>query len=116
VLRLGLHQTWTFARGDWFTQPPSESLSDKREATGYSRAVRVRNFAHKDLRKLYEDGIAKGVPPDSAGKLRKMFAFLDDMQAAGELKTLPILKAHILPGDRKGTWSLTVTGKTRLDE
>ena len=58
--------------------------------------------------------MAKGVPPDSADKLRKMFAFLDDMQDTEELKTLPVWKAHILTGDRKGTWSLTVTRNRRL--
>ena len=76
--------------------------------------MRIRTFAHKGVRKLYEDDIARGVPPDSADKLRKMLAFLDDMQNAEELRSLPAWRAHILPGDRKGTWSLSVTGNRRL--
>jgi proteic killer suppression protein len=76
--------------------------------------VRIRNFAHKGLKKLYAEDVAKGVPPDTADKLRKMFAFLDDMQAAEELQSLPVWKAHILTGDRKGTWSLSVTRNRRL--
>jgi toxin HigB-1 len=76
--------------------------------------VRIRNFAHKGLRKLYEDDVAKGVPADSADKLRKMFAFLDEMGDVEELRSLPAWKAHTLSGDRKGTWSLVVTRNRRL--
>jgi hypothetical protein len=46
---------------------------------------------------------AKGVPPDTVDKLRKMFGFLDPMQEAGELRALTNWKAHTLTGDRKGT-------------
>ena len=76
--------------------------------------MRIRNFTHKGLKKLYAEDVAKGVPPDTANKLRKMFAFLDDMQDAEELQSLPAWKAHILTGDRKGTWSLSVTRNRRL--
>ena len=47
-------------------------------------------------------------------KLRKMLAFLDAMANPEELRTLPLWKAHILTGDRKGTWSLHVTRNRRL--
>lgn len=47
-------------------------------------------------------------------KLRKMLAFLDAMQNPEELRALPLWKAHILTGDRKGTWSLHVTRNRRL--
>jgi proteic killer suppression protein len=76
--------------------------------------VRIRNFAHKGLRTLYADNSAKGVPPDSAHKLRKMLAFLDAMQDPEELRALTAWKPHTLTGDRKGTWSLTVTRNRRL--
>jgi proteic killer suppression protein len=76
--------------------------------------VRIRNFAHKGLQKLYADDVTKGVPADSADKLRKMFAFLDEMQDVEELRSLPAWKAHTLVGDRKGTWSLSVTRNRRL--
>lgn len=76
--------------------------------------MRIRNFAHKGLKKLYTEDSAKGVPPDSAQKLRKMFAFLDDMAEPEELRALPSWRAHTLTGDRKGTWSLHVTANRRL--
>ena len=56
----------------------------------------------------------KGVSPDTADKLRKMLAFLDDMGEPEELRALPSWKAHTLTGDRKGTWSLSVTRNRRL--
>jgi toxin HigB-1 len=76
--------------------------------------VRIRNFAHKGLRKLYEEDSAKGVPPDTIDKLRKMLAFLDDMQDVEELQSLPVWRAHLLTGDRRGTWSLSLTRNRRL--
>jgi proteic killer suppression protein len=76
--------------------------------------VRIRSFSHKGLKRLYVEDDAKGVAPDTADKLRKMLAFLDDMQDPEELRALPVWKAHTLTGDRKGTWSLSVTGNRRL--
>ena len=48
--------------------------------------VKLRNFVHKGLKKLYAEDVAKGVPPDTVDKLRKMLAFLDDMQDPEELR------------------------------
>lgn len=76
--------------------------------------MRIRNFAHKGLKKLYADDATKGVPPDTVDKLRKIFAFLDDMDDPEELRALPLWKVHTLMGDRRGTWSLSVTANRRL--
>ena len=76
--------------------------------------MRILSIAHKGLRRLYEDGSPKSVRADAVDKLRKMLAFLDAMQDPEELRTLPTWKAHVLTGDRKGTWSLHVTRNWRL--
>ncbi len=76
--------------------------------------VKIRNFAHKGLKRLYAGDSAKAVPPDTVDKLRKMLAYLDDMEDPEELRLLPTWKAHQLTGDRKGTWSLSVTRNRRL--
>ena len=47
-------------------------------------------------------------------KLRKMFAYLDDMNDPEELQALTVWRVHTLTGDRKGTWSLSVTRNRRL--
>jgi hypothetical protein len=46
--------------------------------------MKIRSFSHKGPKRLYEDNSAKGVPPDTVDKVRKMFAFLDAMQEADE--------------------------------
>jgi proteic killer suppression protein len=77
-------------------------------------AVHIRSFVHKGLKRLYQDDSVKGVPPDTVDKLRKMLVFLDDMEDPEELRALTAWKVHTLTGDRKGTWSLSVTRNRRL--
>ena len=76
--------------------------------------MRIRNFAHKGVQRLYTDDSARGVPPETADKLRKMLAYLDNMEDPEELRALAAWKVHTLTGDRKGTWSLSVTRNRRL--
>jgi toxin HigB-1 len=76
--------------------------------------VKIRNFAHKGLKKLYSEESVRDVPPDMVDKLRKMLAYLDDVGDAEELRALTAWKVHTLTGDRKGTWSLSVTRNWRL--
>lgn len=76
--------------------------------------MRIRSFAHKGLKRFYEQDIAKGIPADSADKLRQILTFLDEMQDPDELHALPLWKPHLQKGDRAGTWSLAVTRNRRL--
>ena len=76
--------------------------------------MKIRNFVHKGLQRLYEDDSSKSVPPDTVDKLRKMLAYLDNIQDEEELRALKIWKAHLLTGDRQGTWSLSFTRNRRL--
>jgi proteic killer suppression protein len=76
--------------------------------------MKIQNFVHKGLKRLYEEDSTKGIPTGAADKLRKMLTFLDGMGDAEELRGLPTWKAHTLTGDRKGAWSLSVTANLRL--
>ena len=76
--------------------------------------MRIRTFAHAGLRRLYQRDQARGLPPDAVDKLRKMLAFLQDMETEQEVRTMPGWRAHQLTGNREGTWSLRVTGNWRL--
>jgi toxin HigB-1 len=76
--------------------------------------VRIRNFVHKGLRRLYLEDDASGLPADAVDKLRKMLGFLQDTKEPSKLRSLPRWKAHEMSGDRKGTWSLSVTRNWRL--
>jgi proteic killer suppression protein len=76
--------------------------------------VKIRNFAHKGLKRLYTEDSAKGVPPDTVDPPRKMFVYLDNIEDPEELRSLTAWKVHTLTGERKGTWSLSVTRNRRL--
>ena len=75
---------------------------------------KIASFVQKGLKKLYAGDSAKGVPPDTVDKVRKMLAFLDDMQDPEESRALAAWKVHTLTGDRNGTWCLSVTRNRRL--
>jgi toxin HigB-1 len=76
--------------------------------------VKIRNFIHKGLKRLYLEDSLKGLPSDAVDKLRKMLTFLQDIDDVDELRSVPVWKAHILKGERKGVWSLHVTRNWRL--
>lgn len=76
--------------------------------------MKIRSFAHKGLKRFYVEDSVKGISPDTADKLRKILAFLDDMEDPEELRSLPAWKVHTLTGDRRGAWSLSVTRNRRL--
>ena len=76
--------------------------------------MRIRNFVHKGLKRLYEDDNPKRLPAACVDKLRKMLGFMTAMEDAEELRAITTWKPHLLTGDRKGTWSLFVTRNWRL--
>jgi proteic killer suppression protein len=76
--------------------------------------VQLVRFRHKGLRRLYEDGSAKGVPSAMADKLRKLLFGLETAERLDQLGRFPGWKRHPLQGNLKGFWSLTVTGNWRL--
>jgi len=76
--------------------------------------LRIRNFVHKGLKRLYVEDSSKGLPPDTVDKLRAMLTFLQDMRDPETLRAFPLWKAHPLAGARKGVWSLHVTRNWRL--
>ena len=62
------------------------------------------------------DGLddVSGLQPAVVEKVRRIVSFLQDMVREEELHTVPGWKAHLLTGDRKGTWSLFVTRNWRM--
>lgn len=76
--------------------------------------MKIRNVLHRGLRRLIQEDDTAGVQPAVAPKLRRMVSFLQDMEREEELRAVPGWRAHRLTGDRKGTWSLSVTANWRL--
>jgi toxin HigB-1 len=76
--------------------------------------VQIDSIRHKALRHFAETGKPKGLNPDVADRLRKMLVYLAAIEAAEELLIPPNWGAHLLAGDRAGSWSLTVTRNWRM--
>ena len=71
-------------------------------------------MVHKGLRRFIENDDASGLQPTVVEKVRRIITFLQDMEREDEIRTVPSWKAHLLTGDRNGTWSLCVTKNWRL--
>lgn len=76
--------------------------------------MKIRNVIHRGLRRFIERNDASGLPPSAVEKVRNFVTFLQEMEDVKELRDIPSWKAHPLTGDRKGTWSLTVTRNWRI--
>jgi proteic killer suppression protein len=76
--------------------------------------VEVKTIAHKGLRRFIEDGVTSGLPAAPLAKIATIVSFLDAAPGVEAIQKLQTWKAHQLTGDRKGTWSLTVTRNWRI--
>ena len=76
--------------------------------------MKIRGVVHKGLRRFIVDDDPSGLPASFVEKLRNILSFLQEMEGAEELRTVPGWRAHRLGGDRKGTWSLSVTRNWRI--
>jgi toxin HigB-1 len=76
--------------------------------------MKIKNVIHRGLRRFIENNDSSGIQPVAVAKVRNIVSFLQDMEEASELRVVPGWKAHQLTGDRKGTWSLTVTRNWRI--
>jgi toxin HigB-1 len=71
----------------------------------------IETFKNKNLKKFFVDDDDKKIPSEMRDKIS---ALLDLLDAATSKKDLNISGFHELKGDRKGTYSWTVTGNYRL--
>jgi proteic killer suppression protein len=74
----------------------------------------IDSIRHKALRRFAETGSARGLPSGLVDRLRGMLAYLAAMNVEEELRMPPNYGAHVLTGDRKGEWALTVTRNWRM--
>jgi len=74
----------------------------------------IRSIRHRGLKRLYESGEARGVPAALVGKIADILLAIDGAAEPQDVGLFPGWKLHPLRGDRKGFWSVTVTGNWRL--
>jgi len=73
----------------------------------------IKSFKHKGLEEFFYRGRKKGVQPDHADKLSRI---LDRLNAADDVKDMnyPGSRLHKLTGDKKGQYSVRVSGNWRV--
>lgn len=75
--------------------------------------MEIDSIRHRGLRRFFETGNARGLVGDT-DRLRKMLVFIAAADDIAELATPPNYGLHELTGNRRGTWSMTVTKNWRL--
>ena len=73
----------------------------------------IKSFCHKGLKQLVESGRAKGVSLDLESRILKILDYLDAAETVHDMNVAG-LRLHELKGDRKGTWSVAVSGNWRI--
>ena len=73
----------------------------------------IRSFLHKGLERFYKTGNKSGIQAIHVGRLRLILSNLDQVESLIDMD-LPGLDLHELKGDRKGIWSIKVSGNWRV--
>lgn len=73
----------------------------------------IRGFKHRGLGQFFETGSKAGIQARHAARLRLILAQLNAATAPRDM-ALPGLDLHPLKGDRKGTWTVSVSGNWRV--
>ena len=73
----------------------------------------IRSFKHKGLARLFETGSKAGVQAQHVERLRLILGRLSASTVPADMD-LPGLMLHPLKGERKGTWSVWVSGNWRV--
>jgi plasmid maintenance system killer protein len=76
--------------------------------------MHLRNIEHRGLRRLIEKDDPSGLSSAAVDKIRNIVSFLLEMNDVSELRDVPSWRVHQLTGERKGTWSITVTRNWRI--
>ena len=73
----------------------------------------IAGFKHKGLERFFTTGNKAGIQPQHAERLRLILGRLNASTSPKDMN-LPGLELHELRGDRKGTWSVKVSGNWRV--
>jgi len=75
--------------------------------------VAIKGFRHKGLARFFATGVMQGIQSKHADRLRLILGRLNVSTSARDMN-LPGLDLHELHGQRKGTWSVKVSGNWRV--
>ncbi|MEJ6480649.1 type II toxin-antitoxin system RelE/ParE family toxin [Nostoc punctiforme UO1] len=73
----------------------------------------IQTFQKKALENLFIENFNKGIPANLEKKIRIRLEVIDSALIVEDIR-LPGYDLHELKGDRKGTWSIKVSGNWRI--
>jgi toxin HigB-1 len=73
----------------------------------------IRTFKNKALERLFREGKVKGVPKELEKRIRVRLEVIDSAEVVDDIR-IPGYDLHELKGERKGTWSIKVSGNWRI--
>jgi proteic killer suppression protein len=73
----------------------------------------IKGFKHKGLEKFFVSGTKSGIQAKHANRLRLILGRLNTALCPKDMN-LPGLKLHELTGNKKGIWSVNVSGNWRI--
>tara|TARA_R110002072_G_scaffold196385_1_gene353802 strand:+ start:213 stop:491 length:279 start_codon:yes stop_codon:yes gene_type:complete len=73
----------------------------------------IKSFKHKGLKNYFESGTTRGIQAAHSKKLRLQLAALDTATSIDDMD-IPGYQLHPLKGERKGIWSISVSGNWRV--
>ena len=73
----------------------------------------IRSFRHRGLMRLYERGDPSRIGADQLDRITLALADLDVASKPSDVD-LPGYRLHPLRGDRKGSWSISISGNWRI--
>ena len=73
----------------------------------------IKSFRHKGLERLFRKSDARGIQAQHAGRIQRVLGLLDAASTPEQLD-VPGMFLHPLKGERKGEWSMIVSGNWRI--
>jgi proteic killer suppression protein len=74
----------------------------------------ILSIKHKGLRLLWEKDDPSKLPSMQVEKIKRILTVIDTIKTLKPLKQIPGYKLHLLSGNFKGLWSITITGNYRI--
>jgi proteic killer suppression protein len=73
----------------------------------------IKGFRHKGLARYFENNDRRGIGAKQSARIKRVLDVLDHVTTPEQLN-IPGWRLHPLTGDRKGTWSVSVSGNWRI--
>jgi proteic killer suppression protein len=73
----------------------------------------IKSFKHKGLERFFTQGVTSGIQPSHKSRIEERLKALHTAFSIEDMD-IPGWRLHLLKGDRKGQWSITVSGNWRI--